>query len=215
MSFPDKCDICARTNINTNMFNGNIELSLRPIKGSTPSVMLVGQDPTVAKGKIYSVLDLDNRDSRLYKYIVGEILEPAGLRIDNVYATDLVKCRFPDNQTPSSICKRHDRTVEEFLSPFFQNCLQWFIQEIDENRPRIILSFGQPVHQLLIEKFAWAVPIGMKEAFVNRYNVSLQGNEVYYVPCIHINSRGHQHYIKNWGKLNQSLKEAAILARIT
>ena len=32
-----------------------------------------------------------------FKYIVNEILKPAGLSFDNVYATNLIKCRFPNN----------------------------------------------------------------------------------------------------------------------
>jgi uracil-DNA glycosylase family 4 len=195
------------------LFRGNIELNLKPVKGANPSVFLVGQDPTIAKGEIYSVLDLENTNSSLYKYIVGEILQPAGLKIDDIYATDLIKCRFPNNQTPRTISQRHGMTIGDFLAPFFFNCRQWFLQELRDIHPKIILSFGEPVHQLLIKEFGWAVPTRMKDAFSNVYNVGLLDDSVYYAPCIHINSRRQPHYRNLWSKFIQNLKEAVISAR--
>lgn len=176
--------------------------------------MLVGQDPTVARGKIHTVLDLENTRGSLYKYIVGAILEPVGLKLDDVYATDLVKCRFPDNQTPSAVAKKHDMTIMSFLSPFFRNCREWFLQEVTGIRPKIIVSFGEPVHQLLIKEFGWAVPTSMKEAFSNTYKVGVLGDSAYYAPCIHINSRGHSHYKALWSKFIESLGGAVISADV-
>jgi uracil-DNA glycosylase family 4 len=219
MGFPTDCDICVRAKINTHLFDGSLELDLRPVKGANPSVMLVGQDPTVANGKICSVLDLEKPKSRLYGYIVGEILQPAGLAIDNVYATDLVKCRFPDNQTPNVICETHRKThritMKEFLTPFFLNCQQWLFQELNEIHPKIIVSFGEPVHQLLIEQFSWDVPPGMKDAFSNVYRVLVFDYNTYYAPCIHISSKQQRHYRALWDKFIQRLKETVILAHIS
>ncbi len=211
MGFPKDCDICVKTKINTHLFNGNIELALRPIKGANPSVLLAGQDPTISKGQVSSVLDLENTSGSLYKYIVAEILEPAGIKLDNIYATDLVKCHFPANKTPKAISKNHGITIKDFLTPFFCNCRQWFFQEVLEIHPKIILSFGEPVHQLLIEEFGWAVPTEMKDAFSNIYKVSLLGNNIFYAPCIHINSKEHLHYKNLWNKFIQNLRGAVFL----
>ncbi len=215
MGFPRDCDICVRAKTNTHLFDGNIQLNLKPVKGANPSVFLVGQDPTIAKAEIYSVLDLENTNSSLYKYIVGEILQPAGLKVDNIYATDLIKCRFPDNQTPKIISKRHGITMKGLLTPFFLNCRQWFFQELRDIHPKIILSFGEPVHQLLIKEFSWAVPARIKDAFSNVYNVRLWSDDVYYVPCIHINCKRQPHYRNLWNKFIQNLKETVISARNT
>lgn len=214
MGFPRDCDICVRAKINTHLFDGSLELDLRPIKGANPLVMLVGQDPTITKGKIYTVLDLENRNSSLYKYIVGEILQPTGLKIDNIYTTDLVKCRFPNNQTPKIISESHNVTIKEFLTPFFFNCRQWLFQELRDFRPKIIISFGEPVHQLLVEEFGWPVPIRMKDAFSNVYSVLVFDHSTYYAPCIHINSKRQPHYRELWNKFIQSLRETVIAARI-
>jgi uracil-DNA glycosylase family 4 len=215
MSFPTDCDICVRAKINAHLFGGSLELNLRPVKGANPSVMLVGQDPTIAKGKICSVLDLENKNSSLYKYVVGEILQPTGIKIDNIYGTDLVKCRFPNNQTPKIISKSRDITIKEFLTPFFLNCRQWLFQEIRDFHPKIVISFGEPAHQLLLEQFSWDVPSGMRDAFGCVYGVSVFGNNIYYAPCIHINSKGKPHYRNLWDTFIQRLKETVISAHIT
>jgi len=196
------------------LFDGSLELDLRPVEGCNPSVIHVGQDPTIARGKIYSVSDLGNSKSRLYKYIVGEILQPAGIKIDNIYATDLVKCRFPNNQTPKIIHESYGIPIKEFLTPFFFNCRQWLFQELRDFRPRIVISFGEPVHQLLIEQFSWDVPTGMKDGFSNIYSVLLFDHNIYYAPCIHINSRGKPHYRNLWSKFIQRLKETLIVAHV-
>jgi len=85
MGFPKDCDVCVKAKINTHLFHGDIELDLRPAKGTNPSVLLAGQDPTIVKGHIYSVLDLENAGGLLYKYVVAEILEPTRLKLDDVY----------------------------------------------------------------------------------------------------------------------------------
>ncbi len=193
MGFPRTCNICVKEGINAHFFLGNLELALKPFKGDNPSVLLVGQDPTIAKGQIYSVLDLENPSGRLYKYIVYEIFKPVGLTLETIYATDLIKCRFPNNQTPSKIIsKNHGLTIKDFLRPFFCNCRQWFFQEVKDIHPKIMLSFGEPVHQMLVEEFRWTVPIKMKEAFSNIYPTSLFGENTFYLPCIHINTKGKQ-----------------------
>ena len=214
MGFPKNCDTCGELKVNAHLYHDNLKLALRPFKGTKPSVLLAGQDPTIAKRQVYSALDLENTNGRLYKYIVGEILEPAELTLDNVYATDLVKCHFPDNQTPKAISEKHGISMKDFLYPFFRNCRRWFLQEVQEIRPKILLSFGEPVHQLLTEEFGWAVPIRMKDAFSNIYEVRLQGDNTLYAPCVHINSKGHVHYKKLWNRFIQNLREAVISSTI-
>jgi uracil-DNA glycosylase len=193
-----QCTICADLQINSALYDGNLQLGARPFKGKSPWVLLIGQDPTVRRRQIACVLDLENRGGALYKYIVGDILEPVGLDLDDVYATDLVKCLFPHNQTPTSIARKHGMAAKDFLYPFFEHCKQHLIQEIQEIRPKIAISFGQPTHQLLCESFGWTLPTGMKDAFGSYGHVSVAGCEMIYFPCIHINSRGHQYYQGLW-----------------
>ena len=214
MGFPKNCDTCVELKVNRHLYHGNLKLALRPFKGAKPSVLLAGQDPTIAKGQVYSALDLENTKGALYKYIVGEILEPAGLTLDNVYATDLVKCHFPNNQTPKAISKKHGISMKDFVFPFFLNCRRWFLQEVQEIRPKILLSFGEPAHQLLTEEFGWPVPARMKDAFSNIYEVRLLSDSSLYAPCVHINSKGHVHYKNLWNRFIQNLREAGISSAI-
>jgi len=211
MGFPENCDICVEQKVNAHLYHGTLKLALRPFKGTKPSILLAGQDPTIAKREVYSALDLENERGTLYKYIVGKILEPAGFTLDSVYATDLVKCHFPDNQTPKTIAKKHRISMKDFLFPFFLNCRRWFLKEVQEIQPKILLSFGEPAHQLLTEEFGWVVPIGMKDAFSNIYEVKLLGDSTLYAPCIHITSKNvHVHYKNLWNRFVQNLREAVI-----
>ncbi len=156
-----------------------------------------------------------------YKYKTVDILNHAGQTLNNIYATNLIKCQFPNNQTPKSISEKHKVKIKDFLCPFFNNCKHWFFKEVHEIRPKIILSFGEPVHQFLIEEFSWSVPETMKAAFSNvykvnllDYKVNLLDNNVLYIPCIHINTRRHRHYKERWQKFILNLKKALNSANI-
>ncbi len=203
-SFPTECNLCIKAKTNSHLFSGNIELLTKPIRGTNPSIMLVGQDPTIAKGQVYSALDLENTSSNLYKYISVDILNHAGQTLNNIYATNLIKCQFPNNQTPKSISEKNKIKIKDFLHPFFYNCKHWFSKEVRKINPKIILSLGGPVHQLLIEEFSWNVPMRMKDAFGN----------VLYIPCIHINTRRHKHYKERWQKFILNLKKTVNSANI-
>jgi hypothetical protein len=48
----------------------------------------------------------------------------------------------------------------------------------------------------------------MKEAFGKTYSVDLLGHTTIYVPCIHINSRGHSHYKRLRDSFIQNLRLA-------
>ncbi len=214
LCFPKECDLCIKAKTNSDLFSVNIKLLTKPIRGTTPSIMLVGQDPTIAKGQVSSVLDLENTSGNLYKYITVDILNHTGLTLNNIYATNLIKCQFPNNQTPKSISEKHKVKLKDFLHPFFFNCKHWFSQEVRKINPKIILSLGEPVHQLLIEEFSWNVPMRMKNAFGNVYKVNLLDNNVLYIPCIHINTRRHRHYKERWQKFILNLKKAVNSANI-
>ena len=209
MAYPEDCTICMEEGVHADLFDGDLELAAKPFKGASPSVILAGQDPTVTKRQVCSVLDLNNPDGRLYEYVVGDILETVGLNLDDVYATDLVKCRFPVNYTPRSITQKYDMTIKEFLSPFFYHCRQWFVEEVREVRPKIIMSLGEPVHQLLVEEFAWAVPTQMRQVFGQVYLVSLFADKFLYAPCIHYSSKDTDEYFRHrWNTFVENLETA-------
>ena len=186
------CDLCKTDEINSNLFDGEIEFPLKPIKGVNPFVMFVGQDP----------------NGILFRWIINEILEPAGISLNNIYATNLIKCRFPNNQTPKLIAQKHGMMIRNFLSPFFQNCKKWLYSELEEVKPKIVISHGEPVHQMLIEMFNGQIPMKMKEAFGQVFPIEIFGTNAYYVPCIHVNSKSRKLYVSAWNGFIESLRHA-------
>ena len=83
--YPKECDFCITAKTNSHLFSGNIELLTKPIRGTNPSIMLVGQDPTIARGQVSYVLDLENTNGNLYKYITVDILNHARLNTATIY----------------------------------------------------------------------------------------------------------------------------------
>lgn len=206
MGYPKKCDVCVREALRADMFNGKLQLSVQPFMGTSPLVMIVGQDPTLTKRDVDTVLELNKPHRRLYRYLVGKILEPAGIDLaKDIYATNLIKCRFPNNETPKVIAKKRKESLKDFLYPFFQNCKQWFVEEVKEIRPRIVLPLGQPVHQLLVGEWLSSVPLKMKDAFGNIYPIHLCDHEIIYCPSIHYNTRGHRYYKNLWSQFVANL----------
>jgi len=211
MGYPETCELCTRDASIPAGLGRELALAVRPFIGSKPTVMVVGQDPTLMKRDVGTVLELDKPTSRLYRFIAGDILEPVGIDLArDVYATNLIKCRFPNKETPRILAKNHGVSMTQFLSPFFQNCKGWFLEELQEINPRIVISLGQPVHQMLVSEFSLSVPIKMKDAFGRVCAVSVLDHGLFYVPCIHYNSRAHLHYKNLWGAFQDNLRKVVL-----
>ncbi len=204
LSGVSKCDICTKQGINQSMFEGELEYFNKPFRGSKPLVMVLGQDPTISKGEVNSVLDLEDTKSKLFHFVISEIIEGVGLGKDDIYATNLIKCRFPNNKTPKLISQGK---IKEYLAPFFNNCREHLKREVRLIKPKIVLSLGEPVHQMLRESYHWEVPSKMKDAFGKSYEVSIKGDKVEYIPCIHYNSRNKSLYRSLWQSFIENLIE--------
>lgn len=222
MGYPKACNICNEKRINAD----KLELSVKAFqKGKGPKVMLIGLNPTLAKREANYVLELENEKSSIRKFIVNEVLHPAGLKLEeHVYATNLVKCSFPKNQEPRIICKgiygnADNQTVKKFLFPFFRECKRYFVEEVKEIKPKIMIVFGEVPHQLLVEEKKWGlqkqnVEPAMKNAFGKKYDINLFGLDVSYFPCIRQKGEAHA-YLK--GKLpdfQKNLKKTVSSLRI-
>jgi uracil-DNA glycosylase len=214
MGYPKECNLCRQKKITKGIGIEDLKLSVKPFqKGKNPYVMLVGLNPTLTKKQVKVVFELDDDDSTIYKYIVQDILPHVGLKIDDIYATNLVKCTF--SQEPRIICertygKKDNKTVKTFLSPFFQNCRRYFTEEIMEINPKILISFGEVPHQLIVDGFNLTqqnVNVNMKEAFGNIYRVPMHGRDVFYVPCIRLVAKNHPYFRNSWEMFVKRLKE--------
>jgi len=206
MDYPKECSICVEKGIKAKLFKGNLELSVKPFqRGKKPTVMLVGLNPTLTKKQAHTVFELDNEDSTIYKYIT-DILNRTGLDLDDIYATNLVKCTFPSNQEPRSICqkvcgRKDNETVKRFLLPFFGECKKYFRSEIREINPKIVISFGEVPHQLIVEEFdlqSQKVDKDMKKAFSNIYQVNILHRDFLYLPCIRLIVKNRPYFSDLW-----------------
>jgi len=186
MPYPLSCTVCPDEGVGRSFLRGDVSLQAKPVRGSKPFVMLVGQDPTQSQGLLRSVLGLgkDDDPAPLRDWIIGELMQPAGLLLKDIYATNAVKCTFPANHTPSHIARDQNCKPVEILAPFFGFCRRHLISEIDMIRPRILIALGKPVHQLLVGGLKWDAPVELSRAFGNKYIVEAGEQQFNYFPCI-------------------------------
>jgi hypothetical protein len=84
--------------------------------GKSIKLIIIGQDPTVCssdtRDHLNSVLALRNKGNNLYNYIVNEILNPIGISIENVYATNIFKHYFKSTPKQENILHHIDDNLE-------------------------------------------------------------------------------------------------------
>jgi len=215
MGYPTSCSICLDKKANAIL--GELALSVKPFRpGDNPSIMLVGLNPTLKKKmkRVKTVLDLDNVEGNFYKFTVSDVLEPVGIALEDVYATNLIKCTFRDE--PRDISKDirgsdEDGAVKQLLAPFFHHCKRYLMEELREVNPRLVIAFGNKTHQFIVEEFnleAQGVKYKMKDAFGHVYRVSVLGRNVCYAPCIREAAKGLPVFQKSWQPFIRGLRES-------
>jgi len=218
MGYPEKCNICVRQGIHKEMGDVNLRLSVdRPYQtGKKPRVMLVGLNPTLIEKMAKAVLELDDERSRIYDFTFNDVLLPAGINKQDVYATNLVKCTF--SKEPRIICRElygkdvnETVAVKRLLSPFFQNCKKYLAEEIREERPKLLISFGKKTHELIVEEYGLlrqGVKKNLSEAFGNAYPVTMNDQKVIYIPCIRERVKNRRPFVNRWDNFITTLKES-------
>ncbi len=223
MGYPESCDICVRERIHADLLPEDLRLDIKPFIGVAPTVMIAGLNPTTsADYPVHHAFALKNPELPLYDYIVHDIVNAAGLNLDDIYATNLVKCTFPSYRQPREICRRQygradDETVMNFLAPFFERCSRYLEEELREIHPSIIISFGQIVHDLMRERYALGsqdVERKMKDAFGESYHIMIGDRKAVYIPCIY-KAEGKTAYFRDrFSRFVECLKNEAISAGI-
>ena len=182
--YPRECTRCA--NIPTNPTSHLIGLHVGPFlkSGSGPRVMLVGQDPTIARRpeRVKQVLMLDQRNGRLSRWLEG-IFGARHFETITLYATNVVKCTF------SNLPSRMLEGGLKFLQPYFGNCGQYLPGEVLSFQPRCVITLGEPAHRLFASLLdnANEIPPDMKSAFTGKFvRARLQGFEFDYSSCLHV-----------------------------
>lgn len=219
MGYPASCQLCVEQGVEQEYLSAPIELKCRPFTPTdTPEILIVGQDPTIRSGEAATVLMLDLPRNPVYNFIKGKILNPLDLTLDDIAATNVVKCTFPGNRPPNSIARENRvqlrdesraqgiRVETAFLRPFFDTCKQYLVDEIRELRPKVLLSLGEPCHQLLVTSLWWPIGLRLKEVFGCTFPVETPFT-VGYVPCAHQNFP-HEFYRAKWHEFLETLEAA-------
>ncbi len=146
------------------------------------SVLILGHSPRVrTKSEITVTLDL-NRQSNLKNYIVGEILHPLGIKLEQCTATNLVKCKTID--MPEEIKIGDKRT---FMKQAFTYCSRHLEKEILLNDPKLIISLSERVAILLHRTFHSNMKVAtMKEIFATKQNIIIREKNYLWIPVVHI-----------------------------
>jgi len=165
--------------------NARLPLRVRPYfrKGAEVRVMLIGQDPTISEKpeRVEYVLMLDQERGALTRWLREEVFGKKYFDSLTLYATNLVKCGF--RELPSRLGGL------KFLRPYFENCKVHLAEEISRLQPTLVLTLGEPVHQLFMTTLDNRDNIAedMKEAFTGRFvKAKFRGMEFDYSPCLHI-----------------------------
>jgi len=177
--YPKNCTLC-------HSFDPTIRLTVKPHykTGSQTKIMLIGQDPTIFKdpdkNRVKEVLMLDQENGQLKRWL-RNFIGSKNFEQSEIYATNLIKCTFP---TPPST-----RGKEEVLAPYFNCCEQHLLKEIENYRPTVVLTLGEPAHKLFLTKIQSdeIIATAMNKAFTGKfYRVKVNSTGFDYSPCLHI-----------------------------
>ena len=122
-----------------------------------------------------------------------------------LHATNLVKCPVKRQSYPGL------NRMLTLLRPYFNNCRDYLIEEITKFKPTLILTFGEPAHNLFIEvldKYDSKEKKAMKNAFTGQFDkVSVNGFGFSYSPCLHTKTyRVADHYGDKVKKFKDTLR---------
>ncbi|MEM1805020.1 MAG: type-4 uracil-DNA glycosylase [Nanopusillaceae archaeon] len=104
------------------------------------------------------------------KYLTEQIEKILKIRREDIYITNLIKCRPPNNRDPKE---------EEIKS-----CSEWLIKQIEEIKPDLIVTLGRYSTKFIMEYFGLNFTNILKERG-NIYIVKRWNKEIYIIPTLH------------------------------
>jgi uracil-DNA glycosylase len=180
------------------------------IGGDQAKVLIIGHSPRVrTRSNIQVTLDLDS-ERQLKRYIVGDILSPLGLSLDQCVATNLVKCMT--DSMPEEI----KVTSGRFMDGAADICKRHLEQEVSTFDCRLIISLSERVSTLLQRYYSPAGKwLKMKECFGTSQELCIAGQPFPWIPVVHIpKAKVRAHYFTEQTKrlIGLSSKVRDILA---
>ncbi len=178
--YPEQCDKCK----NIPYIKLKLPTPYHNKVTSSKRVMLIGQDPYIYRDpdRVKCVLMLDQEKGQLSRWLKDVLGEHSFQEVE-LYATNVVKC--PVKREPSTSLKR----VLSLLQPCFDNCKDYLIDEINNLKPTVVLTFGEPAHKLFtsILNNSDSFKDSMKKAFTGEFvKASVRTVSFQYSPCLHI-----------------------------
>lgn len=151
---------------------------LAPADAVTPvAVMFIGENPSWADGQDVPFAGSTISGRALDAYY----LQPLKLTRQQVWITDLFKCRYPIEIYRAK--GKHEHEIQTAAS----TCVQmWLIREVQLARPRVIVTLSdRQVYQRLRRIFGWVTPAHFAEAVGRPHQVLLGDLAVMLFPMIH------------------------------
>ncbi len=172
-------------------------------KNYNRKMVIIGQDPSITTKNnmlVNTVLMLDDKKSRLYRYISNEILSSLDLSINEIAAFNLIPI-----QLSSSILKISQLEKINFYFFVYQLAEYYypaFLIKLRKYQPEYIISLGKPVFEFLKRK--GNLKIGaIKEVFARPFPIYIDKRKFILIPCVHYNSRFRKPYDTQKEKLKQ------------
>jgi uracil-DNA glycosylase len=178
--YPRQCSRCA----SFSKCSVNLQVVPHFYPGGSFRLMLIGQDPTIRNKpeRVREALMLDDPHSQLSRWLTG-LFGPEQFSSMTIYSTNVVKCTL--GVVPSTM--RGGGTA--FLRPYFDHCAEYLQAELLAFRPTLVLTLGEPAHQLFVGMLDDPESMGksMQDAFTGEFPMArFRGVEFRYSPCLHI-----------------------------
>lgn len=171
-------------------------------KNYNHKIAIIGQDPgiTTKNNRVNTVLMLNDKKSRLYRYISKEILNPLNLSVDETVTFNLIPI-----QLSSSILKISQQQKINFYSFVYQLAEYYyptFLKKLSKYQPEYVISLGKPVFEFL--KLKGNLRTGeIKKVFAQPFPIHFNKRKFILIPCVHYNSRFRKPYDTQKEKLKQ------------
>lgn len=148
--------------------------------GQNNRILLSGHSPKVRSAKQADiVLKLNVNNGHIYKYIKTSVTDPLGIEIDDLYATNLIKCM--SSKLPEDI----DAKQKGFINNCFRYCKSLFELQIEMLRPTLILGLSETTLQIITKEYSDET-YAMRDVNGRLLELNINGYPIQYIPIVHI-----------------------------
>ncbi len=154
---------------------------LAPAFASVPvALMFIGENPSWADGQSTPFSEHTNSGNALTLYY----LEPLGLKRNQVWITDLFKCRYPLEPVDIYHSKR---THEHMIQRVAETCARLFLmRELALAQPKVVVTLSdREVYQRVRRMFGLTTPAQFAEVVGKPHSVAFGETSALLFPMVH------------------------------